>query len=91
MREIQQFRCPICTIVFHSFSVRDGAERLAAHLQRTHNWYCPCGAPLPIRSGLFDSAFPDALAEHIASFDDYLLHVAEAELLKLARERRTNA
>lgn len=73
--------CPYCGYVF------DLAYDLARHLCGHHDWgRCPCGF-----EGTAIRYFVDELADHIRNTHDLVAHLAEANVLAAARERRGDA
>lgn len=80
-----EYECPVCD----TGEVFDNPYDLASHLVGDHGWVrCRCGVGLPAK---FDvPQFLLLMAKHIAKVEDWELHVAQAELLKVARARRSD-
>lgn len=85
--------CPLCGAPISQFP---GAPQLAEHLCARHHWWingCPCGAGDPFSAEdnnriSHREPIHVFIARHIKDIPDLVLHVAEAELLRAARERR---
>lgn len=74
--------CPYCKIPFASTTA------LAAHLRSTHGWEaCPCGK-MKYNPGYAARAVAE-ISRHISRFPDLAVHLAKAELLAVAKERRS--
>lgn len=78
--------CPYCKVPFAS------ARNLVSHLCHDHGWIsnrCPCGfsRPISIAAGSGKQS-RTALVMHVAAVGDLAVHLAKAELLAVAKERR---
>lgn len=79
-----EYECPVCD----TGEVFDREYDLASHLLHEHGWHhCPCGIG-PVHHNMSTYQFLNMLAKHIAKVEDWELHIAQAELFKVAREKR---
>lgn len=87
-----KWECPICGWPKPKHgSVNTMA--LAAHLRVHHHWAygCPCGFDIPQEVPANFFTYHAELAAHLDSVGDLAEHIAKANLLEMAREKRGHA